>query len=145
MSDINDLFAKLKKADAGSRELSDAVLLACGWVHKIENGDPRTEAWIAPDGTPYDYWDDPHARSREPIPHRPSPTESLDAALQLVPEGWWWEAQRYGGATGTSRGCYLWRFYTAAPESKEYKIVTGHGLTAAIACASGALKARQAA
>ena len=66
----DQLIAKLEAAEAGSRELSDVVLLALGWTH------PHTVSWVSPDGRGVHDLD------------APSPTESVDDALGLVPEGY---------------------------------------------------------
>lgn len=78
------LIAELESAREGSRELSDKVLLACGWRHEnIEDGTgfsgkPRQQdAWIDPTGVPW---------TRSVKSKRPSPTESLDDAVALVRE-----------------------------------------------------------
>ncbi len=74
-----DLIHQLEQAQSGSRELSDAVLKACGWEIKTTlNG----IWWIGPENQSI------------PIKYSPSPTESLDDALQLVPEGWDWGIAR---------------------------------------------------
>lgn len=79
---------ELERATEGSRELSDRCLLATGWTHE-DSGDPRSSRWRDPGGVPYDYWDDPHARSRSPIPPRPHPTcNAQDAITWMVPKGW---------------------------------------------------------
>lgn len=87
-----DLIERLEAAEGPSRELSDAVLLACGWRSTEAEGekDARLFCWSDPAGDIYDWWDDPHARSSGPMQHRPHPTESVDAALSWVPEGWGW-------------------------------------------------------
>lgn len=55
---MTDLIARIESAEAGSRELSDEVLLAL-WGHPLSAN----------------------------VKSRPSPTESVDDALGLVPEG----------------------------------------------------------
>ena len=69
-STMTDLLSRLQQASEGSRELSDEMLLACGW--KIGEG-----SWfIDPSGSKF-------------LPDdRPDPTRSLDDAVALVPEGW---------------------------------------------------------
>lgn len=75
-----DLIAKLESASEGSRELSDAVLEACGrdcnWLRSLARDDP---SFVIPD-----------------------PSRSLDAARALVPEGWDWRIQSEDG------GGYVW-------------------------------------
>ena len=82
MTDLEDLIARLECAKAGSRELSDEVLLACGWTITKDRG-PQA-MYISPANT-------------GPVHqvYAPSPTEDLNAALALVPEGWGWILSRY--------------------------------------------------
>lgn len=76
------LIAKLEGAEAGSRELSDEFLLALGWTRTpgyfVE---PENVRWWA---------DNSH----------PSPTESVDDALALVPDGWTWSGSGRDDACG---------------------------------------------
>ena len=67
---MTPLLDKLRSATEGSRDLSDEVLFAAGWTH---------------DGQ---YWLDANGTNRTLFDDMPSPTESIDAALTLVPEGW---------------------------------------------------------
>lgn len=71
-----DLIQDLEKAETGSRELSDRMLLAFGWANKtIED-------------MPYIYWINPSGQQIGRFHFdRPSPTESVDDALALVSEG----------------------------------------------------------
>lgn len=75
---MTDLIARLKAAEVGSRELSDEVLLALGWVKFYfsvihASSGSVTEHWTAPNG------------SMMYASERPSPTESVDDALALAP------------------------------------------------------------
>jgi len=72
------LIADLEAAPKGSRELSDDILRALGW-----RDNPRDFKWFDPDGKLHDGRD---AYNRRLGPPRPSPTESLDAAMGLLPE-----------------------------------------------------------
>jgi hypothetical protein len=74
-SDNTALIAELEAAEKGSRELSDRVLLALGWVTFREYG--------------FIWWGK-NKRSSGPEDDRPSPSESLDDVLAMVPEGWQW-------------------------------------------------------
>lgn len=67
---MTDLISRLQVAPAGSRELSDEVLLGMGWETK--------EAWGR------SYWVPPEGLARRPN-DRPNPTRSLDDALALLP------------------------------------------------------------
>ena len=75
---MTDLIDRLKAATVGSRELSDEILLATGWT-TIE----RQYQWFDPSGVLHDGRD---AYDRRLGPPRPSPSESIDAALTLQQE-----------------------------------------------------------
>ena len=60
---MTDLHTSLLNAEKGSRDLSDAVLLALGWTNNLDDIDPRNHRWLDPSGQRHDYWDDPYARS----------------------------------------------------------------------------------
>ena len=75
MGSLAALIAALERAEEGSRELSDEVLLALGWGTRLEF---TREVWVAPSGNS--------------SKHRPHPTRNLQAAVDLVPEGWGWAA-----------------------------------------------------
>lgn len=70
---MSDLIADLEAAEAGSRELSDRVLLACGWSFSNEHwfGPGENMAWMAEDA--------------------PDPARSIDDAVALVPDGMIWQ------------------------------------------------------
>lgn len=72
---MTDLIARLEAATGPDRELSDAVLLACGWT--VDHEDHEGVIWKAPDGSL--------------IAGDHHPAASIDAALTLVPEGWSWK------------------------------------------------------
>ncbi len=114
--DVDALIAALKSAPAGSRELDIAIHKSLGWV-------AAPVGWWNEDGTTYGYREVPQY------------SRSLDAALTLVPEGWftdvacedhngrgwsWGLTARHGGCIGSE-----WR------------------PTAALALTIAALKARQ--
>lgn len=77
-SDLTSLIARLESAGEGSRELSDAVLVALGWVRSPDRDEP---------GFVEDDWIDPEGGRWWPAP---DPAVSLDDALALVDEGWQW-------------------------------------------------------
>lgn len=84
---LPSLIAKLESATEGSRELSDEVLLVFGWKFSARFG------WRNTVGD--NVWDD----------DRPSPSESLDDCLGMVPEGWAWSvscSKEYGVSAGIS-------------------------------------------
>lgn len=81
------LIEKLETAEAGSRELSDEVLLALGWME----GPLNTTIWYRPD-----YSVVPESENLEP-------TTNLQDAVDLVPEGWDWGAG-YGHENGDPEG-----------------------------------------
>lgn len=75
---MTDLLSKLAGAERGSRELSDEVLLALGWKKDIEYWEGRhgpMTIWTMPDNADH-------------ILKIPSPTESVDDCLALMPDGW---------------------------------------------------------
>ena len=66
---LKELIFELERAEKGSGELSDEMLLACGWKH-------------LPDG-----WMHNSDRTRRySYKERPDPTRSLDDAVALIPE-----------------------------------------------------------
>lgn len=98
---IAALLHDLETASAGSRELSDRVLLAMGW-RRVRNtgGLQLTSHWEAADGSVVEVV--------------PSPTESVDWLLANVPEGWrtyraheiigtgwYWVLEKVGASTAT--------------------------------------------
>lgn len=70
---MTDLIERLSTAEKGSRELSDEVLEAFGWTDRFPGMAPPN---AEPDDEGLNDWG------------RPSPTESVDDVLALVPEGW---------------------------------------------------------
>lgn len=74
----SDIVERLSKCEGPDRELDEVLLRACGWTVKAVRGLAFLHhVWIPPDGgKPVDEMDIPR------------PTESLDAALLLVPEDW---------------------------------------------------------
>jgi hypothetical protein len=74
------------KTGPGSRELSDEVLLACGYTYR------KREHWQVSD-----YWY--HPNSETIVIDPPNPTLNTDNALDLVPDGWaithtYWDRKR---------------------------------------------------
>jgi hypothetical protein len=85
------LIKELETADQGSRELSNYVLTALGWtcISARPVGDVMTaleaQQWRSPDRKPY---------TEKEIP---DPTQSVDDALSLVPEGWGLTLENWSG------------------------------------------------
>ena len=77
------LVAKLEQAKEGDHELNVAIGAMLGWQPpKRDDGvAQRWALWLAPDGK---------------AKQLPWFSESLDAALTLVPEGWSWRIQNNG-------------------------------------------------
>lgn len=80
-----DLIAELKSAKEGNRDLSDKVLLACGWETGKQLSSTGAEepfdVWVPLDKTAR------HIRDGD----QPDPTRDLYATLAwVVPEGWGW-------------------------------------------------------
>ena len=76
--DLKSLIAELEQAKEGSRELSDRVLLAVGWLG--QSASSKVAGILVP------HWKSPDGRDVL-VDLRPCPTTSIDAALTLVPEG----------------------------------------------------------
>ena len=93
-----DLIVDLAAAPEGSRELSDACLLAFGWT-KVREAYPSYFGsgkdvyeidWHAPDGQIYG-----HIGRRSQF--RPDPTRNLqDCKDVMVPKGWQWGVNTFG-------------------------------------------------
>ena len=98
MTDLSSLIAKLEAATEGSRELSDEVLIACGWKRGVVGKPPLQSAyWKTPDGQRMGWEDDLTSGGVE----RPDPTQSLDAALTLVPSDCAWDV--WGPVSGNAQ------------------------------------------
>lgn len=122
---LSSVIKELEQAQGPSRELDDAVLLACGW--KTEPGEllglPITN-WVSPTGSVHWRCD------------VPNPTSSLDAAMSLVPEGHFWSC---GGPDETLiRRPKPWAQVWRGKQAED----SGEGPTPAIALCIAALKAR---
>ena len=75
---LTELIARLEKASGPDRSLGHDVLLACGWRRTCV-GHFYGPLW---------HWSSPDGKRSWPEDSLPCPTASIDAALQLVPEGW---------------------------------------------------------
>jgi len=123
---LEKLISELEKAKEGSRELSDEVLLMCGWSYRPNRYGPGGPQWGGGG-----LWTNPLGIGTAASDSRPSPTESLDAALPLVPERCWAE-----GTLGSPS-------YIEIHNPKIYaEIGKGEGATPALALCIAALKAR---
>lgn len=125
MTSLTSLIERIEAATEGSRELDVAVIFA-----------------LHPEAGPYQ----PHCQGDEPIfwndPYRkmrcPEISTSIDAALTLLPEGWWWSAgvcrrenhASVGSEIGTVEGELIFETF---------------GATAPLALLAAILRARQAA
>lgn len=114
---LSDLLGKLEEASEGSRELDAEIAMAVGWWRDCSGLPP---VWFTPDGE--------RAIRNEP-PHF---SDSLDAALTLVPELCEVHLNIYGGPARA----------TAYFDGGEY--VESDDKPAAMALVIVALKARQA-
>lgn len=136
---MTDLLKRLEEAEAGSRELSDAVLLACGWT--FYQGGVQMAITGAGGGL-VDVWTPPNPTGESPRLYsgdRPSPTQSLDDALGLVPEGW--IVGNLGQKDSMGWHCELKKGYQTSYSGVEI----GHNIKSpALALCIAVLKAREA-
>lgn len=114
--DLEALASRVEAAEAGSFDLDKAILAALGYTWR---------------GMAYWYHDDTHT-----WPGSVTLTRSIDAALQLVPEGWDWLRE-------------AWDTMTVYPERDRDSIdhdrdCTGKAATPALAICAAALRARSA-
>ena len=120
-SSLNDLIARLEKLTCGDREVGYEVLLACGWRRTIiGNFYGPLYHWSSPDGS-LSYSED----------GMPCPTRSIDAAMTLVPGGWFTTVEQR-----------LNEWWVSLNDPDRLKIVRAAGKTEAIARSVAALKAR---
>lgn len=134
MNDLTSLIDRIEAATEGSRELDGDIALLVGWepTHdrqstlKWSDTYPSCrERWIG-DRAPFNNWRVPHYST------------SIDAALTLLPEGWWWSAgvcrrenhASVGTEIGTVEGELIFETF---------------GATAPLALLAAILRARQAA
>lgn len=88
--DIKELIARLEKATGPDRELADEILVQVfGWKRGLTE---LTEDFMLP----------PNSMEWLGPLKRPDPLSSIDAAMTLVPEGYYIEKRRY------SDGWYVW-------------------------------------
>lgn len=126
-----ELIARLEAAEAGSRELSDEVLVALGWRCEEEEWIGRLgiiKVWYRPNGEVVR------------IGCRPSPTESVDDALGLVPEGLIWSLGIDGVGPSAMIGEEFPGEYAIA---RQWYAVVDSAATPALALCVAVLRARE--
>ena len=115
-------------AGPGSRELSDEVLIACGWTRREEpltvlDGVPQAVAII---------WADTDGRR---VFEAPSPTESIDDSLLIVPKRCDWHIE--------PDGAWLrWITKTSTVQETQCVLTGRDGKCTALALTAAALRAR---
>lgn len=119
---MTDLIDLLSAATEGSRELSDEVLIACGWTEVELN----YAWWWVPPGVPWERV----AEDRIDRTIAPNPTVSLDDTLSLVPKDrrptlHQWDDER-------------WTVALKVPGTQNH--VSHAGATAALACCHAILQ-----
>ena len=116
---MTTILERLAHATEGSRELSDEILLACGWIY-----DPKriAAAWRSPDES----WQGFH--------DRPDPSRCHDDAARMVPAG-----LSFGsGVNNQGRSPYAWAWVMV-----NFNRPMIEGATEALALSRAALKAHQ--
>lgn len=138
---MTDLIERLETAESGSRELSDEVLLALDWTYAL-----KSSAITGSGGGDIEMWHSPAGLMHHGP--RPSPAESVDDALSLVPDGYWLTLQRsksvghppqchaklYGDADTLDRDMEDW---------EEYEYVANNFATPALALCAAILRAHE--
>lgn len=114
-----DLIAKLESASEGSRALSEEVAVALGWKRAA-----LLAGWKAPN--------DPFGR----VQNAPGFTESIDAAISAIPDGW---LRTSGNADLPAVGRFRCRLKN---ENPDYEILTVYAATEPLAIVAAALRAR---
>jgi hypothetical protein len=123
-----ELAARVEAAPGPDREL-DAIITSAAWPYRSEGG--RIAPAPSGNGRCVSYY----ASGNHGTWKAPDYTASLDAAMQLVPEGWEpWDLNK--GAR--------WHF-SLNKQGGKYPIVDGHADTWALAICAAALRARAAA
>lgn len=119
---MDNLIAELEAATEGSRDLDGEIALSLGWVK-------HHAGWA--------HWTTPEGLENQ---HVPFFSDSLDAALTLVPEGWVWHVQIDYELPGRAN------LYNAVPGGKDDPPVhvQADGATPVLALCIASLKARQA-
>lgn len=119
---LDKLILALQRAEGPSRALDEEIALACGWTRKPDHS--CSWLWMRPDGQGW------YRDSDTP----PWFTSSIDAALTLVPEGFWWEVTSPFGEVRRAR---------ASIYTKSNCVGYARHKTPAIAICIAALEARK--
>lgn len=126
--DLSALIARLEAATEGSRELGEAVYLACGWTKT------QTGYWLGP----IYHWGSPDGKitfAHDDF-YQHDPTTSIDAALTLVPAHHMWEVRH-----GIGCRAVVW---TLEQDYDGHSVPVGNTMDQpALALCIASLKARQ--
>ena len=130
---MTELIAKLEAVPSGSKELDADVADAVGVMsrsRRTASGKSKGREWFV----------DAHGSVQTWAQDPPGFTQSLDAALTLVPEEYWWGIQHSLGGQGTGKEIYHATVHTWVSDTS-YKF-WGISMVPAIAFTIAALKAR---
>jgi hypothetical protein len=131
MTDIADLIARLEAATEGSHELDGRVY--CGVNGLVFRSVSSRGFHFEPDA---------HGTHTHVTP---TPfTRSIDAALTLVPEGWYWSINTSATADAAAASCFFASVRGRAAKGRDPEGFCRHGATPALALCVAALKARSA-
>lgn len=143
MTTPHDLAARIERADGPDRALDAEIALAAGY-RTWPDGYGEGSEWEDPKGNRL-----PRVRGFGAQP--PHFTGSLDAAMQLVPEGWNWLVRKDVGertafanvsAQNANNVCDTWNAETAALVGDGFGHNYARGATPAQALCAAALRAR---
>ena len=121
MTDLPNLIARLEAAEGPSRELDREIAEAVGMELRVRGS---TLVFVDTDGS--------HLMAA------PDYTASLDAAVSLVPEGWWWLLEQWGFAKPDRRQIFRADLFQPKQE------ITAHAPIPALALCIAALKVMEA-
>jgi hypothetical protein len=129
--DLAALIHDLETAERGSRELSDEVLKVCGWRVELFDFDRVRGGCVVrrPDGCAVLF------------ENRPSPTESVDDAIAIIPKGWRDDVYMELRLDWQPMGCVS--LATGHIQSAGTKQVRGDGKTLALALCAAIVRAVQ--
>lgn len=128
MTDHNELAARIERAEGPDRALDAEIAVAVGWRVLYDKSDPN-------DAEPY-YQPVPEMSWRA-VPHC---TASIDAAMQLVPNGWKLRQMHFNAPCADDR---KWHLNLRGGKEGEDRFV-GRGSTPALALCAAAIRARSA-